>query len=131
MNRSFKLAEIASKYFENVVISHATKWTNQEYLQALNDYEFVVSVDTSAIHIREGLGLPALGLYGAFSVESRAKYYQFTKCIDVKNDCLFSPCFTHNEKPCTENKGGYAPCLSNYPYINEELEKYLKEINLI
>jgi len=112
----------------NKNIEHLKNYTTPEYLQAVIDYEFVISVDTSAIHIREGLCLPALGLYGAFSVDSRAKYYKHVKYIDVKNDCLFSPCFNHSQKTCSENKGGYATCLSNYEHIERELVKYLNEI---
>lgn len=125
-----ELHKIALKYFNEVHIAHEQKWTTPEYLQAVIDYEFVISVDTSAIHIRESFKLPALGLYGAFSTDSRTKYYKHVKCIDVKNDCLLAPCFNHSQKPCSENKGtNFAPCLTNYKHIESELKEYLKQLN--
>jgi ADP-heptose:LPS heptosyltransferase len=125
-----ELQQIALKYLSHVVVAHEQNWTTPEYLKAVIDYEFVISVDTSAIHIREGLSLPALGLYGAFSVDSRAKYYKHVKCIDVKNECLLSPCFNHSQKPCSENKGtNFAPCLTNYEHIETELKEYLNQLN--
>jgi hypothetical protein len=133
VNRSaneIEFRKIALKYFDVVDIAHDQKWTTQQYIEALAKYKFVISVDTSAIHIREGFKLPALGLYGAFSKDSRTKYYKHVKCIDVKNECLLSPCFNHSQKPCSENKGtNFAPCFTNYEHIESELKEYLNQLN--
>jgi hypothetical protein len=134
VNRSandFELEKIALKYFNKVDIAHDQQWTTQEYLEALADYKFVISTDTSAIHIREGFQLPALGLYGAFTTESRTKYYQYTKSIDVINNCPIAPCFKHGYKPCSQNQNApFAPCLTNYNQIETELVKYINKIEI-
>jgi hypothetical protein len=120
------LKQIAVKYFKQVDIAHKMNWTTKEYIKALSTYKFVISVDTSAIHIREGFGLSALGLYGAFSAASRTNNYYHTYSVDVTM-CSLGPCFIHGVKPCrlnTNNTSAY--CLTNYEQIEQELISYLK-----
>ena len=94
-------------------------WSFDQYLNQLDRAKFVISVDTSAIHFREGIGKPALGLYGAFSADSRTKYYKFTKSIDIKSNCDIQPCFLH-EKQCPKiTTEKFAPCLSTNILTNE------------
>ena len=65
------------------------------YLLNLYDVEMVVSVDTGAIHFREGIGKRCLAVFGAMSTASRTSGYIYTKSFDVKSDCPFQPCFKH------------------------------------
>lgn len=118
-----ELASVAGAYFERVDIAHEMDWTTAQYIQALADYEYVISVDTSAIHIREGLGLPALGLYGAFTTGSRTTGYKYTTCIDT-GKC--TPCFKNGYIPCKYNNGKpFAPCLTNITdIVNQHLKQY-------
>lgn len=121
-----ELAAVASQYFDCVDIAHEMNWTTRQYIQALAAYEYVISVDTSAIHIREGLGLPGLGLYGAFTTDSRTRGYKFTTCIDT-GKC--TPCFKHGYIPCKHNEGKpFAPCLTN---ITDIVNQHLKEYDTI
>lgn len=123
------LKRIANKFFENVYMANEQHLTTDEYIDVLSKIEFVISVDTSAIHFREGIGLPAFGIYGAFTTESRTKYYTQTKSIDVANSCPISPCFTHLYSPCKHNGGfPFAPCLSNENQMELELKNYLETL---
>jgi len=120
------LKQIAIKYFKDVDIAHKMNWTTKEYIKALSTYKFVISVDTSAIHIREGFGLSALGLYGAFTAQCRTKNYTHTHSIDVIM-CSLGPCFVHVVNPCRLNANKTsAHCLTNYEQIEQELINYLK-----
>ena len=113
-----ELDKLARKYFKNVIHADEQGWTFSEYLHELDKAKFVISVDTSAIHFREGIGKPALGLYGAFTTDSRTKYYKYTQSVNVKSSCEIQPCFYHDNQLCPKVTGNFAPCLSNN--INDE-----------
>lgn len=98
----------------------------RDYLYDLYDAEMVISVDTAAIHFREGVCKPALGLYTAFTAESRTKFYRYTKSINIKSPCEFQPCFLHaNTGKCYKAKPEdlVAPCLD--PKFNPSLEEQI------
>lgn len=120
---SAELAAVARNYFHRVDIAHEQNWTARQYFDALAAYEYVISVDTSAIHIREGFGLPALGLYGSFTTDSRTRGYKYTNCIDT-GKC--TPCFKHGYIPCKYNTDGkHAPCLTGITdIVNQKLKEY-------
>lgn len=107
------------------------KTTIHQYLADLYYADFVISVDTSAIHFREGIGKPALGLYASFSAESRTKYYTETKSIDIKSPCKIQPCFK-NMNPCPVMVGqsyDHAPCLGEgNEEMVEQISNALKEM---
>lgn len=93
------------------------------------DADKVISVDTGALHFREGVEKPAIGIYNSFTTESRTKYYQYTKSYDIKSDCDLQPCFLHeNEKlkHCPKGNSFDAPCLSHE--FNVSLKEQLTEI---
>ncbi len=99
-----------AQHIPNVTHADEQDWTTQEYIEALKRWQYVISTDTSAIHIREGLGLPALGIYGAFDKDSRTSGYKYTYSIQSP---ICSPCHSHSVKPCPHNTGThYAPCLN-------------------
>jgi hypothetical protein len=95
------------------------------------DADMVISVDSGALHFREGIGKPAIGLYNSFTTESRTKYYIHTKSYDIESDCDLQPCFLHERadlKFCPKgNKDSFAaPCLDSE--YNNTLHEQLKEI---
>lgn len=106
-----------------------------QYLTDLYHADFVISVDTSAIHFREGIRKPALGIYTSFSAESRCSGYKFTRSMNMKSPCPYQPCFL-NFKPCGIIREGetHAPCLGtagNPDFVSQlknELAACLKEV---
>lgn len=123
------IVSAAKKFFHNVVLSHEQGWTTPQFLEAVQSFAYVISVDTCAIHIREGIGKPALGLYGAFTAYSRTDGYVFTKSIDVPTTCPLYPCFKHGTKPCTFSKGITAPCLDNaHEVVINHLDKIYERV---
>lgn len=130
------LVNICSRYFATIVVADEQHWTFTQYLQQLDKAKFVVSVDTSAIHFREGVGKPALGIYGAFTAKSRTKYYTFTKSIDVSSQCPLQPCFKHSNEICpfVQPPDTAAPCLhpktntTLYEQIDTAIKQYADEL---
>jgi ADP-heptose:LPS heptosyltransferase len=92
---------------------------------------WVISTDTGALHFREGLSLPAIGLYNSFSAECRTKYYKYTKSFNIQSNCPYQPCFKHANKSddiCKNFQGNrnVAPCVD--PDINTGLVAQLTNI---
>jgi len=92
--------------------------TLDNFFEELYAAHLVISVDTSAIHFREGIKKPAIGLYNSFTVESRTRYYKYTRSYDIKSDCPAQPCFIHPNSQlefCPECKKLQfaAPCFSS------------------
>jgi ADP-heptose:LPS heptosyltransferase len=84
------------------------KGTMQESLLNQYDARFVVSTDTSAIHFREGIEKPCLGIFSAMTAESRVSGHEFTRGFNVETDCSNQPCFIHETAPgikCKNYKG--------------------------
>jgi hypothetical protein len=127
---SIDLVEVCRKYFDHIeLVTGNEGWTTAEYLNRLARAKFVVSTDTSAIHFREGIGRPALGLYGAFTTDSRTRGYVYTKSIDIKSPCDIAPCFIQHGF-CKNNIDGVAGCLGN-KYNSDfisQVSKALKEM---
>ena len=73
------------------------KISGEEYFDNLYAAAFVISTDTAAIHFREGIEKPALGVYGAFTSESRTSGYIHTKSFNPKSKCPHQPCFVHQQ----------------------------------
>ncbi|HQQ81930.1 MAG TPA: hypothetical protein PK059_02015 [Cyclobacteriaceae bacterium] len=104
--------------------------TIQQYLSDLYYADFVISVDTSAIHFREGINKPALGLYSSFSAESRTRYYHATQSMDIKSPCTIQPCFYNKTKcPVMMEGDDHAPCLGpdNLEFA-EQIREKLKQM---
>jgi hypothetical protein len=99
---------------EIAIISSAN---TSEYLDDVFYASMVVSVDSAAIHFREGVQLPAIGIYNAFSADCRTKYYRYTKSFDIEKVCPKQPCFMHQtaiNQVCEYAQLGSteAPCFS-------------------
>lgn len=113
----------------------------REFFIDAKDATYTISVDTALIHFREGIKAPGLGIYAAFPVDARTKYYQYTKSIDIPFDkCKNIPCFIHTKRPfehCSyaydlrvknfinEDEYAYAPCI--YSKTNENLINKISE----
>lgn len=102
----------------------------EDYMSNVATFPLVVSTDTAAIHIREGLERPALGVYGAFSIEARTKGYKYTHSFNVKTGCEFQPCFKHQRKAedrCQKYTGvETAPCQSGEKFRDQLRAEFVK-----
>ena len=87
-----------AEFAENNDIFTITANTVAEYLEDVYNVDMVVSVDSAAIHFREGVQKPAIGIYNAFTAECRTKYYRTTKSFDISPVCEKQPCFLHQTK---------------------------------
>lgn len=91
------------------------------------DAAFVLSADTGAIHFREGVEKPALGVYGAFHPNSRTSTYQHVRSAYFESLCSVQPCYLHESesiKTCQYGKDlTFAPCLSST--LNPEFTDHL------
>ena len=76
-------------------------------LPYLDHAEWIIGTDSSFCHFAEGLGIPAITVFGPFSAESRVKHYQSVVAIDRNPSCR---CARHTEGYCSK---GFvpAPCL--------------------
>jgi len=100
------------------------------------DADYLISVDTGALHFREGIEKPAIGLYNSFTTDSRTKYYEHTKSFDIKSDCEHQPCFWHERammKYCIKGNQSMfsAPCFDskyNDKWIEQLIEIFKKEV---
>lgn len=95
-----------------------------DYLINLYDAHMVVTTDTGALHFREGVERPALGVFGAMTTGSRTSGYQFTRSFNVKSTCEHQPCFIHElikGQVCLNAKEGdrTAKCQSGKAFQNQ------------
>lgn len=115
------------EFAKNKNIQIIKAFSLNDFLLDLYDAEEVISVDTGAVHFREGINKSCLGIYFSFSSECRTLYYKYVKTINIQSQCKYQPCFYHcfrkNDK-CKfqiENKidSNIAPCADS---------KYNKEL---
>jgi hypothetical protein len=105
----------------------------KEFLLDCYDADLVLSVDTAAIHFREGIQKPAIGFYASFTAECRTLGYRFTKGVNITSGCDLQPCFLHQTVlnqvcPRSEKDSMFAPCLDSR--INKSVvEQIIKAIN--
>ena len=101
------------------------------FLRDCFDADQVISVDTGALHFREGVKKPAIGLYNSFTSDCRTRHYKYTRSYDTFSKCDLQPCFYHehlDQKFCPRgNETQFAaPCFdSNH---NKNLISRLKTI---
>lgn len=137
------LSDIA--LFNNIDIEVIEKSTITDFVLDVYNSDFIFSVDTAAIHLAEGFNKPAIALYNSFTVESRNKYYKYTRSIDVISECNYQPCFIHpkDNNGCIKYKELFnegilldkdiSPCLDSrwnkniYDYIVENTKNYFIE----
>lgn len=103
----------------------------KSFLHVMATADQVITVDTCALHFREGLKKPAIGLFNAFTAECRTKYYQYTKSFDIKSECPLQPCYQHDSLSLHHCQMGKAedfapPCFRSEN--NPELKMQLRTI---
>ena len=102
----------------------------QQFLCDIYDAGQVVSVDSAAVHLREGINKKAIGLYTSFTTQARTKYYQFVRAFDLKSQCPDQPCFLYQkfmDHVCEYGEGSLnAPCLDGTK--NQKLQSQLIQI---
>jgi hypothetical protein len=105
-----------------------------DFFLDLYDAAMVITVDSSAIHFREGVEKPAICLFNSFTKEIRTSQYQFTKSFNISSPCDKQPCFKHELNPgdlCEKvSKWQYsAPCFrgEDNPGLHEQLNKIFEE----
>lgn len=109
------------------------KGTMHQALLDWYDAAFVLSADTGAIHFREGVEKPALGVYGAFHPNSRTSTYRYTRSAYFTSLCPDQPCYLHESediKNCPHGVGMMeAPCLHTKlnPEFSDNLTHALNE----
>jgi ADP-heptose:LPS heptosyltransferase len=119
-------------YLEGKEIEIIPKGTLNDFLDDIYYAGMVVTVDSAAIHFREGLKLPAIGIYNAFTAKSRTDGYEFTYSFDIVSRCPNQPCFLHqfhegkrlDHCPMDLEKKNYAPCFAE---LSPDLKEQLKE----
>ncbi|MEN6373912.1 MAG: glycosyltransferase family 9 protein [Smithella sp.] len=87
----------------------------------LSKVQLAVGPDSSLLHMAGGLGIPMIGLFGAFPSVLRLSHYDHTIGIDSNTDCEFSRgegnligCFEHGSGPCRlalKKSEFYSPCM--------------------
>jgi ADP-heptose:LPS heptosyltransferase len=102
-----------------------------DFLLDCFDADMVISIDSGALHFREAINKPAIGLYNSFTTDSRTKHYLYTKSFDIKSDCELQPCFFHATKEIKHCPKGTkemfaAPCFDSK--FNLTLQSQLTEI---
>jgi hypothetical protein len=100
------------------------KCSLSEYFLNIYDADLVVGTDSAAIHFRESVEKPAIGVYGAFTTQSRTSGYKYVKSFNTVSDCPYQPCFIHETKQgevCQFAKEGdkYAACQSGVNFQNQ------------
>lgn len=86
-------AEDLKTTFEGVKVIKAN--SIGDYLLDLYDAKEVISVDSAAMHFREGVEKHCIGLYNSFPKEIRTAYYQYTDAFNIKSECPRQPCYKY------------------------------------
>jgi|GEM_PF-4383063 len=97
-------------------VQKITAPTSYDFVHQIISARLVITVDTMPIHLREGLGLPAIAIYFSFESSARTKYYKYTRSIDIKTPCPLQPCYLHSQKfndycPMANPEETSAPCM--------------------
>jgi len=122
-------------------LRYLTAKDTHEYLLDLFDATLTISVDTAAIHFREGVNKPGIGIYSSFTSDSRTKHYKVTRSFDLKTGCDMQPCFIHQNSKnhiCPKAQQGQltAPCMTKEltPDIHQQIinqtKDYIKDVLL-
>lgn len=107
-------------------------WSIDKFNDLVRTAEFmrsckcIIGVDSSIIHLAQGLGIPSIAIYGPFSSHSRVKYYKDITIIDSNPDCR---CYASGSQYKCPKNFITSPCLNVDP---DTLVNIIKgeEINL-
>jgi len=86
--------------------------TMNHFISIVNHSDFVISADTSALHIAGALRKPMVGIFGGV-VPPKLRISHFSKAIGIQARIKCSPCFLHSSRPCrySMDDRGYSPCM--------------------
>jgi ADP-heptose:LPS heptosyltransferase len=125
---------IPTKYRDNV-INFCTYAPSIDYCASLINFSnIVISPDSSYTHISAALGVPVLGVYGAFPGHIRMSLYKNADWIEPEQNstiCEFGGkgCCLHGHKPCPVHEHGMSPCFNEIDF-EEAHKKILKLIKI-
>ena len=115
-------------------VKFITSPTLSDFLNDLYDATEVITVDSAAVHFREGIGKKCLAMYNSFDKDCRTKYYKYITAVNIKSECDKQPCFKHelNEGDLCEKvkKWQYsAPCFrsESNKFLQPELKRIFNE----
>ncbi|MGV8058095.1 MAG: glycosyltransferase family 9 protein [Smithellaceae bacterium] len=87
----------------------------------LSKSQLAIGPDSSLLHMAGGLGIPLIGLFGAFPSRLRLSHYDNAIGIDANSSCKFSRgegnlrgCFEHGSGPCrlaVKHSELFSPCM--------------------
>jgi len=88
-----------------------------------------ISPDSSFIHLATSMGIPAFGVYGAFTGNVRLTTYKNVDWIQSPAQC--APCFTHGANPCKYSEHGHPICydLINVDECLDKIRGLLNEVD--
>jgi len=66
----------------------------RQYFPVIANASAFVGPDTGFLHVAGAYGTPSVGLYGPFTWDSRAKYYNGTP-VEKQELCPYAPCWQH------------------------------------
>mgnify|MGYP000911697999 CR=1 FL=1 len=99
--------------------------TLSDFLNDLYDVTDVITVDSAAVHFREGINKRCLALYNSFDKDCRTKYYKYITAVNIKSECDKQPCFKHEL-----NKGDLCEKVKEWQYsapcFRSESNKFLQ-----
>lgn len=103
----------------------------EQFLINLYDAEMVVTTDSSAIHFREGIKKPCLGVFGAMTVKSRTSTYKHTRSFNTESPCPYQPCFIHELQkgqicPNANEGDRVAKCQTGHEYQMQLFDQLIK-----
>lgn len=108
--------------------------TLSDFLNDLYDATDVITVDSAAVHFRDGIGKRCLALYNSFDKDCRTKYYKYITAVNVKSECDKQPCFKHELQKgdlCEKVKEWQysAPCFrsESNKFLQSELKRIFNE----
>lgn len=70
----------------------------RQSVAAMATCDLVVGPDSVMIHIAGAIGMPAIGLYGAFPWKLRTAYAPSVFALQGNRGCEFAPCFYHGSR---------------------------------
>ncbi len=108
---------------------------NLKYLTSvINHSKFVISGDSSGMHIAAGLNVPSYGIYGPFDGALRLSTYSKCNWVDTpynSDTCEYGGhnCCLHMDTPCpVAGSNNTSPCFNNLSFtkINDDLKNLIK-----
>jgi ADP-heptose:LPS heptosyltransferase len=118
---------LSLKHPERIV--NMCKYSNDisDLIAVISMARFVISVDSSPLHIASALNVPAFGIFGAFTGKIRCETYDKVWWIDSTAPC--SPCFRHGHTPCdNSDEQGFSKCF-NYIDIKKLVTSIMDKMN--